>query len=130
MNAGRTAALSVAALAALALGAWNQGRWPEAAPALPCSPGQVRWSGEGALAHARCDVGRTPPASVRVALGLRISLNLAEEAELARLPGVGAAAAHALVQARPFSRWEDVDAVKGVGPARLRRLQEATELDP
>jgi len=130
VNAGRTAALSVAVLGSLGVGVWNQGRWPDPDPTLACPPEHVRWSGEGALAHARCDLGRMPPPSVRVALGLRLSLNDAEEAELARLPGVGAAAAHALVQARPFSRWEEVDAVKGVGPARLRRLQETTELDP
>lgn len=130
MNGGRTAALSVAVLGALGLGAWNQRRWPDAGPALPCPPGQVRWSGEGALAHARCGAGGAPPSSVRVALGLRLSLNRAEEADLARVPGVGPAAARALVQARPFSRWDEVDAVKGVGPARLRVLQQATELDP
>ncbi|HSP20381.1 MAG TPA: helix-hairpin-helix domain-containing protein [Myxococcaceae bacterium] len=130
MNAGRTAALSLAVLGALGVGAWNQGRWPEAAPGLPCPPGDVRWSGDGALAHAGCSPGRTPPPAVRVALGLRLPLNRAEEAELARLPGVGPVAAHALVQARPFSGWEEVDAVKGVGPARLRTLQQATELDP
>ncbi len=130
MNGGRTAALSVAVLGALGLGAWNQGRWPDAGPALPCPPGQVRWSGEGALAHARCGAGGPPPPSVRVALGLRLALNRAEEADLARLPGVGATLARALVQARPFSRWDEVDAVKGVGPARLRALQQATELDP
>jgi competence protein ComEA len=52
------------------------------------------------------------------------------EAELARLPGVGAVAAHALVQSRPFRSWDEVDAVRGVGPARLRLLRQATELDP
>ncbi|MGZ5958989.1 MAG: ComEA family DNA-binding protein [Myxococcaceae bacterium] len=130
MNGGRTAALSVAVLGALGLGAWNQGRWPDPRPALPCPPGQVRWSGEGVLAHAQCDAGGPPPPSVRVALGLRLSLNRAAEADLARLPGVGPAAARALVQARPFSCWDEVDAVKGVGPARMRSLQQATELDP
>jgi len=55
---------------------------------------------------------------------------LGAEADLARLPGVGAVAARALVQARPFRGWDEVDAVRGVGPARLRLLQQATELDP
>ena len=86
--------------------------------------------GAGALGIARCGEGALPPASVRVALGLRLPLNLAAESELARIPGVGSAAAHALVQARPFRSWDEVDAVRGVGPARLRTLQQATELDP
>ncbi len=63
--------------------------------------------------------GRRRP-SVRVALGLRLPLNRAAEADLARLPGVGRVAARALVQARPFRCWDEVDAVQGVGPARLR----------
>ena len=91
MNGGRTAALSVAVLGALGLGAWNQDRWPDQGPALPCPPGQVRWSGEGALAHAQCDAGGAPPPSVRVALGLRLSLNRAAEAYAAKRTAVSAA---------------------------------------
>ena len=130
MTHGRTAALAVGLLGALGTGAWVQGRWPDAAPALDCPPEQVRWVGEGALGVARCDAGGQPPASVRVGLGLRLPLNQVPEADLARLPGVGAAAAHALVQARPFRSWAEVDAVRGVGPARLQVLQRGTELDP
>jgi competence protein ComEA len=107
---GRTAALAVVVLGALAAGGWTQARWPEARPALDCPAGQV--------------------ASVRLALGLRLPLNRAAEPDLARIPGVGAAAAHALVQARPFRSWDEVDSVRGVGPARLGALQQATELDP
>jgi competence protein ComEA len=130
VNGGRTAALAVALLGALGLGAWRQHRWPQTTAALACPPDRVRWWGDGALAHARCDDGRSPPPAARVALGLRLPLNQAAEADLARLPGVGMAAARALVQARPFRSWGEVDAVKGVGPARLRTLQAATELDP
>ncbi len=130
MRHGRTAALAVVLPFALGAGWAVQTRWPETAAALDCPPERVRWSGAGALGVARCDQGEAPPDAVRVALGLRLPLNRAAEAELARLPGVGPAAAHALVQARPFRSWEQVDAVKGVGPARLRTLQQATELDP
>jgi competence protein ComEA len=79
---------------------------------------------------ARCNAGGQPPASVRAALGVRLPLNRVPEADLARLPGVGPLAAHALVQARPFLSWAEVDAVRGVGPARLQILTQATELDP
>lgn len=127
---GRTAALAVTLLGALAAGGWAQARWPEARAALDCPPERVGWLGEGAGGMARCDAGREPPASVRAALGLRLPLNRVAEADLARLPGVGAVAAHALVQARPFRGWDEVDAVRGVGPARLQLLQQATELDP
>ena len=130
MSYGRTAALGVVLLGALGSGTLVQARWPDARPALSCPPERVRWVGEGAVGVARCDRGGPPPASVRVALGVRLPLNTAAESELARLPGVGAVAARALVQARPFRSWDEVDAVRGVGPARLRALQQATELDP
>ena len=130
MTHGRTAALAVVVLVALAAGGWIQARWPADLPALDCPPGQVGWVGEGALGVARCGEGASPPASIRLALGLRLPLNRAAEPDLARIPGVGAAAAHALVQARPFRSWDQVDSVRGVGPARLRTLQQATELDP
>lgn len=130
MRDGRTAALAVVLLVALGVGWGMQARWPRTAAALDCPAERVRWSGEGALGVARCDQGTAPPAAVRTALGLRLPLNQMAESELARLPGVGPVAAHALVQARPFRSWGEVDAVKGVGPARLRTLQQATELDP
>ena len=130
MTHGRTAALAVGLLVALAAGAQVQARWPETGPVLDCPAERVRWEGEGALGAARCDVGGEAPASVRVALGLRLRLNRVSEADLARLPGVGAAAAHALVQARPFRTWAEVDSVRGVGPVRLQILTLGTELDP
>jgi competence protein ComEA len=127
---GRTAALAVAMLGALAAGSWAQAGWPETRHALDCPAEKVGWVGEGVAGVARCGAGGVPPASVRAALGLRLSLNRVAEADLARLPGVGPEAARALVQARPFRSWGEVDAVRGVGPARLRLLQQATELDP
>ena len=130
MTHGRTAALAVGLLGALGAGGSVQARWLDTDPVLGCPVERVRWVGEGALGAARCDVGGEPPASVRAALGVRLPLNRVPEADLARLPGVGAVAAHALVQARPFRSWAEVDSVRGVGPARLHVLQRGTELDP
>lgn len=130
MRGGRTAALAVGMLGMLGAGWWLGERWPASAAALDCAVERVRWSGEGVLAHARCGEGGALPPSVRVAVGLRLSLNRALEGDLARLPGVGPVAARALVQARPFRTWDEVGAVTGVGPVRLRTLQRATELDP
>ena len=130
MTAGRTAALAVGLLGALGLGLWAQERWPAAGPALDCPPSRVRWTGEGASARARCDLGGPLPPFVAVAIGLRLPLNEVRESDLARLPGIGSAVARGLVTARPFRSWDEVDAVKGVGPARLRTLQQTTTLDP
>ncbi len=130
MRGGRTAALAVGLLGLLALGLRAQERWPASGPALDCPPSRVRWSGQGTEAHARCDEGAGMPPAVGLAIGLQLPLNAAREADLARLPGVGPNVARALIEARPFRSWDQVDAVKGVGPARLRTLQRSTTLDP
>ena len=58
--------------------------------------------------------------------GEKLDPNRASEAELDRLPGVGPAAARAVVSAREegrsFHRPEDLLAVRGIGPATLRRI--------
>ena len=55
------------------------------------------------------------------------SLRAATRQELERLPGVGTHFAGVFLAARPpsgFASWDDVDRLPGVGPARLRLLQE------
>ncbi|XXF81051.1 helix-hairpin-helix domain-containing protein [Myxococcaceae bacterium GXIMD 01537] len=102
----RTRALAAAALGLLALGAVARWRWPDSAPA--------------------------PSVAGAPAPGTTVDLNTASEDELARLPGVGRSLARKLVEARQarggFERWEDVDAVDGVGPARLDALRTVTHL--
>lgn len=101
----RTRALATVVLLLLALGALARWRWPgsEAAPST----------------------ADAAPAAV-------LDLNTATEEELARIPGVGRSLARKLVEARQsrgiFTSWDDVDAVSGVGPARLETLQAATRL--
>jgi competence protein ComEA len=59
--------------------------------------------------------------------GERIDPNLASEVELDRLPGVGPAAARAMVAAREerggFATPEDLLSVRGIGPATLERMR-------
>jgi competence protein ComEA len=67
-----------------------------------------------------------------LALGVKLDLNAATEDELAQIHGVGRVLARALVRARDdnhgFRTWEDVDGVVGVGPEKLRLLQESTQI--
>ncbi|WP_368671656.1 ComEA family DNA-binding protein [Corallococcus carmarthensis] len=74
-----------------------------------------------------------PTGAQALALGLKLDLNAASESELALLPGVGRDLAKRLVSAREeqgrFASWEDVDAVPGVGAAKLETLRAATVLD-
>jgi DNA uptake protein ComE-like DNA-binding protein len=37
--------------------------------------------------------------------------------------------AEAVVAARPFSSWSDVDAIPGIGSARMKRLKDNFDLD-
>jgi DNA uptake protein ComE-like DNA-binding protein len=47
------------------------------------------------------------------------------------IPGIGTKFAERFLSDRPaggFTTWEQVDQVKGVGPSRLKQLQERFEL--
>lgn len=83
---------------------------------------------------ASCTSGSTerPPAGPMMTLGARLSLNNATAEELGLIPGIGPKLAGALVRARgergPFQSWEEVNAVSGVGPAKLRILKQWSEL--
>lgn len=73
---------------------------------------------EGNLARAR-------RAATPLAPGERIDPNVADPAELDRLPGVGPATARAIIEhrgRRRFRRRGDLLAVRGIGPATLRRM--------
>jgi competence protein ComEA len=124
----RTGSLAVATLGLMALGGVAAWRWPSPTPALDCEPSAVRFRQGVAV----CGEGSPPTAAQALALGLKLDLNAASEEELARLPGVGRSLAHKLVEARKsqgrFSNWEQVDAVSGVGAAKLETLHAATEL--
>lgn len=124
----RTAALATATLGLLAVGTAARWWWPDSTPALDCEPGAVRMVDGVAV----CGEGAPPTGAQALALGLKLDLNAASEAELAQLPGVGRSLARKLVEAREaqgrFSSWEQVDAVSGVGAAKLETLQAVTEL--
>jgi competence protein ComEA len=75
-----------------------------------------------------------PPVGQALTVGRRLDLNRATAAELTALPGVGKELAQALVRYREasggFGSWEEVDAVPGVGPAKLDLLRGACDLRP
>jgi competence protein ComEA len=133
----RTAWLALLGAALLGLGALAIRNWPSSASSLSCDASDVRWLDAGGVWIARCapelprDV--VPPGAARL-IGTRFDLNTATEQELAEIPGIGAALAHALVAGRTarngFRSWEEVDGVPGVGPAKLKLLQDVAEIRP
>lgn len=120
------AIVAVLILAALG-GAVAWWRAPPPPPGVPCPEGAVALGADGV---ARCGAGRALPAGQALTLGQKFDCNAATEAELALVPGVGAAVARAIVEARGpgFRDWAQVDAVPGVGETRLQALQAACEL--
>ncbi|MCI0569612.1 MAG: helix-hairpin-helix domain-containing protein [Myxococcaceae bacterium] len=132
---GRVAWMSAFTIALLGAGVAVRLRAPSSTPTLPCAPGEVRVDARGVASCPRAgdtDAGVALPAAALLGLGGRLDLNRATEAELGLLPGVGPSLARELIEARVrtggFSRWEDVDAVPGVGPARLATLRAHAEI--
>ncbi len=99
------------------------------AVALDCPPAQVHLDAHG-VAH--CGPGAPLPASQALTLGQKADLNAIGADELARLPGVGESLAEAIVKRRSelgrFETFEQVDAVPGVGPAKLEALKQMVEI--
>lgn len=130
----RTRGLAALLLALIGLGLLGLWRWPTAKPALDCAPEAVRLvaQGDGSLLAVCGGEGELPTGAAALALGRKLDLNSASEEELALLPGVGASLARRLVAERRergrFGAWEEVDAVPGVGEAKLRTLQASAEL--
>jgi competence protein ComEA len=52
-----------------------------------------------------------------------IDINTASEPELQRLPGIGPAMAKRIMEARPFTSVDDLDRVRGIGPATMDKLR-------
>lgn len=58
-----------------------------------------------------------------IALGRRVRLNRASQAELEALPGIGPKLAERILAGRPYASVDDLDRVKGIGPATVRKLR-------
>jgi DNA uptake protein ComE-like DNA-binding protein len=79
--------------------------------------------GEQLLVPGKAVTNAMPLAKTKVIRGERINLNTASLAQLEELPGVGPKFAARLIAGRPYSGFEDVDRVKGVGPKMLEKLK-------
>jgi competence protein ComEA len=121
--------VAAVAAAAVAVGVVGYLRWPSPHPSLDCPPEQVRLGPDGV---ARCGPGRELPAGNKLTVHAPIDLNHATAEDLAVLPGVGPSLAKAIVDERTrrgaFTSWDEIDAVPGVGAARLQTLKASAEI--
>ena len=53
-----------------------------------------------------------------------LDLNKAPMEKLETLPGIGPETARAIIKGRPYESIEDLDRVKGIGPATIEKLRE------
>ncbi len=61
--------------------------------------------------------------SPRPAATFKVDLNTADEATLASLPSIGPQVAKAIVAARPFASFDDLNRLKGISTERLEQIR-------
>lgn len=64
------------------------------------------------------------------ASGALIDLNLATQAELESLPGIGASKAAAIIANRPYTAVDDMERVPGIGASTIERLRPLVVVQP
>ncbi len=74
----------------------------------------------------RSEPGRT----AGTARATRVDLNTADAATLESLPGVGAATAQNIINARPFKSVDDLRDIKGIGTTRLEQIRPLVVVHP
>ena len=73
--------------------------------ALACAPAWAQTKPDTRSDHLRTESVKTPPSAPS---NVRLNLNKASAAELAKLPGVGEARARAIIKARPYKSKDEL----------------------
>lgn len=104
-----------------------------AAPIVDGQQIRVPRAGETAAPSSPPD-GSTASTGGSAAPGKALDLNRADAAALDTLPGIGPATAEAIIAYReangPFKRSEDIQNVKGIGPAVYAKIEDAIMVGP
>lgn len=124
----RPQAVAAVLLVAGALGLFAWWRAPSLHRDLDCPDGGLVHLGADGV--ATCGAGAALPAGQALTLKQKFDCNTATAEDFALVPGIGLSLATELVAARDagFRDWEEVDAVPGVGQARLIALQSACDI--
>lgn len=107
---------------------------PTSAPGMAPVSAPTRSAGDASTAPEASatppNAGDAPPASTTG----KININTATAAELERLPKIGPSIAQRIVEYRdahgPFARIEDLQKVKGIGPATYAALKDSITVEP
>ena len=59
-----------------------------------------------------------------------VDLNTADAATLETLPGIGTARAKAIIAGRPYKTVDDLDRIKGLGPAKIAAIRDLVAVGP
>jgi competence protein ComEA len=107
------------------VGAGFQAAGLESSDPTPTRPGDRLVARLGRDEPLVADSPSPPPApdAHSLAAGRRISLNTAPRAQLELLPRIGPALARRIIAGRPYASVEDLDRVKGIGPATIAKLR-------
>jgi competence protein ComEA len=95
-------------------------------PEAPANPAPYRVTGNPP-AYTVGGAASTPLAAVAGAVGRRINVNTASQAELETLPGIGPTYARAIIAHRahtPFRQPSDLMQVQGIGPKRFENIRD------
>ncbi|MFN3265991.1 MAG: helix-hairpin-helix domain-containing protein [Deinococcales bacterium] len=87
------------------------------------NPAEILGDGEQVRVPSKLASSTTNSPSAALPGGERINLNTATQAQLETLPGVGPKMAARIIAARPLKSIKDLDAVSGIGPSMLRKLE-------
>ena len=65
----------------------------------------------------------TPGPANLAQISQKVNLNTASQAEIESLPRVGPALAERIINGRPYQSLEDLDRIRGIGPALLDQIR-------
>ena len=61
---------------------------------------------------------------MKLAPGQNVNINTASKEQLDALPGIGPVKAHAIIDARPYQKIEDIMKVKGIKQGEFNKIKD------
>ena len=97
------------------------------AAAAAAAPAAMPYAAEGqekASSATKAMTGSAEKSKMKLAPGQHVNINTATKEELDALPGIGPVKAQAIIDARPFSKPEDIMKVKGIKQKEYEKIKD------